>query len=218
MTLSDRNITDFIKTRLPEIRRMLKRNPPQIKTAKTTTEAHWEDKSKMESQTSRIIRNGKTIEPYIGDVRTSPNNWYRSSPIWRDDQELQYRPGGPVKAYDAAKQADLSLATNCRKYGYKSGWWLCHPNKTSMHLEMHSHRIFGEKRNKSHNHWPQKKTQQVRGGGKTKMLHIQMKVLEPKWNQEQRRSLQNKVNKYTNRSSRTFICCLSLEVKSRFPN
>ena len=33
---------------------------------------------------------------------------------------------------------------------------------------------------------------------KTKILHIQMKVLEPKWNQEQRRSLQNKVDKYTN--------------------
>ena len=90
--------------------------------------------------------------------------------------------------------------------------------ESSMHFEMHSHRISGEKRNKSYDHKPQKKTQQVRGGGKTKMLHIQMKVLEPKWNQEQRRSLQNKVNKYTNRSSRTFICCLSLEVKSRFPN
>ena len=52
---------------------------------------------------------------------------------------------------------------------------------------------------------------------KTKMLNIQMKVLEPKWKQEQRRSLQNKVNKYTNCSSRTFICCLSPELKSRFP-
>ena len=48
------------------------------------------------------------------------------------------------------------------------------------------------------------------------MLDIQMKVLEPKWKQEQRRSVQNKVNKYTNCSSRTLIYCLSLEVKSRF--
>ena len=31
---------------------------------------------------------------------------------------------------------------------------------------------------------------------KTKMLNIQMKVLEPKWKQEQRRSLQNTANKY----------------------
>ena len=38
------------------------------------------------------------------------------------------------------------------------------------------------------------------------------------WKEEQRRSLQNTVNKYTKRSSRTFICCLSLELKSRFPN
>ena len=52
-------------------------------------------------------------------------------------------------------------------------------------------------------------------GGKTKMLSIQMKVLEPKWKQEQRRSLQNTANKYAKRSSRTFICCLSIELKSR---
>ena len=56
----------------------------------------------------------------------------------------------------------------------------------------------------------------VRVGGKTKMLNIQMKVLEPKWKQEQRRSLQNTANKYAKRSSRTFICCLSKELKSRY--
>ena len=48
------------------------------------------------------------------------------------------------------------------------------------------------------------------------MLNIQMKVLEPKWKQEQRRSLQNTANKYAKRSSRTFICCLSKELKSRY--
>ena len=48
------------------------------------------------------------------------------------------------------------------------------------------------------------------------MLNIQMKVLEPKWKQEQRRSLQNTANKYAKRSSRTFICCLSTELKSRY--
>ena len=56
------------------------------------------------------------------------------------------------------------------------------------------------------------------GGGKTKMLNIQMKVVEPKWKQEQRRSLQNTANKYAKRSSRTFICCSSLKLKARFPN
>ena len=36
-------------------------------------------------------------------------------------KNCKYRTGGPVKAYDTAKQADLNLATNCRKYEYKSG-------------------------------------------------------------------------------------------------
>ena len=36
-------------------------------------------------------------------------------------KNCKYRPGGPVKAYGAAKQADLSFAINCREYKYKSG-------------------------------------------------------------------------------------------------
>ena len=107
----------------------------------------------MESQTSRIIRMVRPLNLIV--------EMYRHRQIIDTDhlqfeemtKNCKYRPGGPVKAYDAAKQADLSFATQIAENTSTN------PDddfviqiEASMHLEMNSHQISGEKRKKAHNY------------------------------------------------------------------
>ena len=84
-----------------------------------------------------MFQNGKALETCSGEVRTSPQDGYRSLPMWRDDHDCKYRPGGPGKIHGAAKRADLRRGINVRKYDHNLYDDFVTRVGSSMHLEMH---------------------------------------------------------------------------------